>query len=171
MPHEGGTVTVLRRLKEYLDREKVRYEVLAHQEAYTAPEIAHELHVPGKELAKVVMVKVDDRFVMTVLQSTWNLDLKRLKEVFRTSHVRLATEEEFRGLFPDCDIGAMPPFGNLYGLEVYVDRSLTEDDEIVFQAGTHREAIRMRYQDFANRVGPTVEEFHQSPSKLLAEDG
>ena len=164
-------MTVLRRLKDYLDREKVPYEVLAHQAAYTAPEIAHELHVPGKELAKVVMVKVDDRFVMTVLPSTWKVDLKRLKEVFRTSHVRLATEEEFKGLFPDCDIGAMPPFGNLYGLEVYVDRSLTEDHEIVFQAGTHREAIRMRYQDFANLVGPTVEEFHQSPSKLSAEDG
>ncbi len=164
-------MTVLHRLKEYLDREKVCYEVLAHQEAYTAPEIAHELHVLGKELAKVVMVKVDDRLVRTVLPSTWKLDLKRLKEVFRTSHVRLATEEEFRGLFPDCDIGAMPPFGNLYGLEVYVDRFLTENDEIVFQAGTHREAIRMRYQDFANRVGPTVEEFHQSPSKLSAEDG
>lgn len=162
-------MAILRRLKEYLDSQKVRYDVLAHQEAFTATTIAHALHVPGKELAKVVMVKIGDRFVMTVLPSTWKVDLKRLKEVFRTSHVGLATEEEFKGLFPDCDIGAMPPFGNLYGLEVYVDRSLTEDEEIVFQAGTHREAIRMRYEDFATLVGPTVEELHQSPPKLSGE--
>ncbi len=162
-------MAILRRLKDYLDSQKVRYDVLAHQEAFTATTIAHALHVPGKELAKVVMVKIGDRFAMTVLPSTWKVDLKRLKEVFRTSHVQLATEEEFKGLFPDCDIGAMPPFGNLYGLEVYVDRSLTEDEEIVFQAGTHREAIRMRYQDFATLVGPAVEELHQSPPKLSGE--
>ena len=162
-------MTILRRLKDYLESQKVHYEVLAHEEAYTATTIAHALHVPGKELAKVVIVKIGDRFVMTVLPSTWKVDLKRLKEVFRTSHVQLATEEEFKGLFPDCDIGAMPPFGNLYGLEVYVDRSLTEDEEIVFQAGTHREAIRMRYEDFVNLVGPTVEELHQSPPKLSGE--
>ena len=162
-------MTILRRLKDYLESQKVHYEVLAHEEAYTATTIAHALHVPGKELAKVVIVKIGDRFVMTVLPSTWKVDLKRLKEVFRTNHVGLATEEEFKGLFPDCDIGAMPPFGNLYGLEVYVDRSLTEDEEIVFQAGTHREAIRMRYQDFATLVGPAVEELHWSPSKLSGE--
>ncbi len=162
-------MTILRRLKDYLDAQKVPYEVLTHQEAHTAPEVAHALQVPGEELAKVVMVKVSDRLVMTVLPSTWKVDLKRLKEVFRTSHVRLATEEEFKRLFADCDIGAMPPFGNLYGLEVYVDRSLTEDEEIVFQAGTYREAIRMRYQDFATLVSPAVEELHQSPPKLSGE--
>ena len=159
-------MTISSKLKDYLDGQKVHYEVLTHQEAYTAPEIAHTLHVPGKELAKVIMVKVGERFVMTVLPSTWKVDFNRLKEVFGESHVRLATEEEFKELFPDCDIGAMSPFGNLYGLEVYVDRSLTEDEEIVFQAGTHHEAIRMRYSDFAALVSPTVEEFHQSPSKV-----
>lgn len=164
-------MTILRRLKDYLDSKKVRYEVLTHEEAYTATQIAHALHVPGKELAKVVMVKIGEKFVMTVLPSTWKVDLKRLKEVFRASHVRLATEEEFKGLFPDCDIGAMPPFGNLYGLEVYVDRSLTEDEEMVFQAGTHREAIRMRYQDFATLAGPAVEVLHRSPSKLAGDYG
>ncbi len=152
---------ILRRLKEHLDSLQVRYEVLDHQEAYTATETAHALHVPGKELAKVVMVKLDDRFVMTVLPSTWKVDLKRVKDVLHTNHARLATEEEFKGLFPDCDVGAMPPFGNLYGLKVYVDRSLTEHNEIVFQAGTHREAIKMRYQDFAALVAPAVEEFHR----------
>ncbi len=159
-------MSIARKLKEYLDDQEVHYEVLIHEEAYTSPEIAHTLHVPGKDLAKVIMVKVEDRFVMTVLPSTWKVDLNRLKEVFQAHHVRLATEEEFKGLFPDCDLGAMPPFGNLYGLDVYVDRSLTEDEEIVFQAGTHQEAIRMRYQDFAALVGPTVEEFHQPLAKV-----
>ena len=154
------------KLKDYLDGHKVQYEVLTHREAYTAPEIAHTLHVPGKELAKVIMVKVGEKFVMTVLPSTWKVSLNRLKEVFGDSQVRLATEEEFKGLFPDCAIGAMPPFGNLYGLEVYVDLSLTADEEIVFQGGTHHDAIKMRYEDFAALASPTVEEFHQVLTKV-----
>ncbi len=154
------------KLKDYLDGHKVQYEVLTHREAYTAPEIAHTLHVPGKELAKVIMVKVREKFLMTVLPSTWKVSLNRLREVFGDSQVRLATEEEFKGLFPDCAIGAMPPFGNLYGLEVYVDLSLTADEEIVFQGGTHHDAIKMRYEDFAALVSPTVEEFHQVHSKV-----
>ena len=153
-------MSILKRLKEYLDREKVPYEVLAHTETYTAPELAQTLHVPGKELAKVVIVKVGERFAMTVLPANWKVDLKRLKDIFRSSHVRLATEEEFKELFPDCELGAMPPFGNLYGLEVYVDQSLTQDEHIVFQAGTHYEAVKLRYQDFVKLVHPTVAEFH-----------
>lgn len=161
-------MAISQRLKDYLDSHQAHHQVLPHQAAYTAPEIAHALHVPGKELAKVVMVKIGDRFVMTVLPSTWQVDLKRLEEVFGTSHVRLATEDELKALFPDCDIGAMSPFGNLYGLEVYVDWSLTEDEEIVFQGGTSREAVRMRYQEFAALAHPAVEEFHRPPSKLSA---
>jgi Ala-tRNA(Pro) deacylase len=153
-------MSILKRLKEYLDREKVPYEVLAHTETYTAPELAQTLHVPGKELAKVVILKVGERFAMTVLPANAKVDLKRLKDIFRASHVRLASEEEFKGLFPDCELGAMPPFGNLYGLEVYVDQTLTQDEHIVFQAGTHYEAVKLRYQDFANLVRPTVAEFH-----------
>ncbi len=158
-------MSILKRLKEYLDREKVAYEVLAHGETYTAPELAQALHVPGKELAKVVMVKAGERFVMTVLPANWKIDTKRLREIFQTPHVRLATEEEFKGLFPDCEVGAMPPFGNLYGLEVYVDRSLTEDEGIVFQAGTHHEAAKLRYQDFVDLVRPKVVEIHLPPSE------
>jgi Ala-tRNA(Pro) deacylase len=157
---------MLKRLKDYLDRHRVSYEVLTHPEAYTAPKIAQTLHVPGKELAKVVIVKVGERFAMTVLPANWKVDVKRLKEVFETSHVRLATEDEFRGLFPDCQVGTMPPFGNLYGLEVYVDRSLTEDEEIVFQAGTYVDAVKLKYRDFAGLVQPKVAEFHQSPAML-----
>ena len=159
-------MTILRRLKEYLDDQKVQYEILTHREAFTAPEIAQVLHVPGKEMAKVVMVKVGERFVMVVIPANCKVDLTRLKEVFRGTPVRLATEDEFKGLFPDCQVGTMPPFGNLYGLEVYVDRSLTTDEEIVFQAGTYKEAVKLRYQDFAKLAHPTVAEFHQSPTKL-----
>ncbi len=155
---------ISRTLNTYLDREHVHYDVLAHSEAFRAAEIAHTLQTSEKEMAKVVIVKVDKRFVMTVLPASWKVDLYRLRTVFATHHVRLATESEIIGLFPDCELGAMPPFGNLYGLPVYVDRSLTDDEEIVFQAGTHSDAIRMRYWDFATLVFPVVEEFHRSPA-------
>ena len=117
-------------------------------------------------MAKVVIVKVDTRFVMAVLLASWNVDLHRLKTVFASHSVRLATENEITGLFPDCELGAMPPFGNLYKLPVYVDQSLTEDKEIVFQAGTHSDAIHMRYWDFAALVFPVVAEFHRSPAEV-----
>ncbi len=159
-------MSISRTLKEYLDREHVHYEVLSHPEAFRAVAIAQTLHTPEKEMAKVVIVKVDEQFVMTVLPASSQVDLHRLKDVFMTNHVRLATEEEFRDLFPDCELGAMSPFGTLYGLPVFVDHLLTEDDTIVFQAGTHSEAIRMRYMDFAALVFPVVEEFHRSPSEV-----
>jgi Ala-tRNA(Pro) deacylase len=148
-------------LNAYLDHEGVHYDVLPHPEAFRAAEIAHTLHTSEKEMAKVVIVKVQERFVMTVLPASWNVDLLRLKTFLATHQVRLATEEEITGLFPDCELGAMPPFGNLYGLPVYVDQSLTEDEEIVFQAGTHSDAIRMRYWDFASLAFPVVGEFHR----------
>jgi Ala-tRNA(Pro) deacylase len=157
---------ISRTLNAYLDHERVHYDVLPHPEAFRALAIAQTLHTPGKEMAKVVIVKVQERFVMTVLPASWNVDLHRLRTVFATHRVRLATEDEITGLFPDCELGAMPPFGNLYGLPVYVDQSLTEDEEIVFQAGTHSDAIRMRYWDFASLAFPVVEEFHRSPSEV-----
>lgn len=159
-------MSISRTLKAYLDHERVHYDVLPHPEAFRAVAIAQTLHAPEKEMAKVVIVKVDERFVMTVLPASWNVDLHRLREVFHTHHVRLATEDEFKGLFPDCELGAMPPFGILYGLPVYVDQSLTEDEQIIFEAGTHSDAIRMRYMDFAALVFPVVTEFHRSPSEV-----
>lgn len=159
-------MSISRTLNAYLDRERVHYDVLPHPEAFCAAEIAHTLQTPEKDMAKVVIVKVRERFVMTVLPARWNVDLRRLRTVFATPQVRLATEDEITCLFPDCELGAMPPFGNLYGLPVYVDQSLTEDEEIVFQAGTHSDAIRMRYWDFASLAFPIVEEFHRSPSEV-----
>jgi Ala-tRNA(Pro) deacylase len=159
-------MSISRTLKDYLDREHVHYDILPHREAYRARVIAEVLQTPAKEIAKVVVVKVEDRFVMTVLPAGWNVDLHRLREVFVTQHVRLATEDQLKELFPDCEVGAMPPFGILYGLPVYVDRALTEDEYIVFEAGSHSEAIRMRYWDFAALVFPVVEEFHRLPSEV-----
>ena len=159
-------MSIAHRLKTYLTRERVRYEVLPHPEAFRASEIAQILHEPERGFAKVIVVKVDERFVMTVLPASWNVDIRRLRDVFGTHHVRLATEDELRDLFPDCELGAMPPFGILYGLPVYVDQTLTEDEYIVFEAGTHSEAVRMRYADFAAFGYPVVAEFHRSPSEV-----
>lgn len=157
---------VLRRLQSYLDSHKIPYQVVNHSVAYTAREAAQSLHVPADMYAKVVVIKADGRYVMAVLPSTWNVDFKRLEEVLDCPHVRLATEEELSALFPDCEIGSMPPFGNLYGTPVYVDATLTQDEEIVFDAGSHVGAIKMRYKDFADLVHPQVAEFHREPSKL-----
>ncbi len=159
-------MSITQTLREYLDHEHVHYEVLPHPEAFRAVLMAHTLHAPTRDIAKVVVVKVAHRFVMMVLPASWNVDLHRLREVFMTHDVRLATEDEIKDLFPDCELGAMPPFGNLYGLDVYVDQSLTEDHEMIFQAGTHSEAIRMRYWDFAALVFPVVTEFHRRPSEV-----
>lgn len=152
-------MTVLKKLKDYLDKNRVPYEVVTHREAFTAQEIAAALHVPGKQLAKVVMVKTGERFVMTVLPAAWRIDLDKLKKVLNDKKIKLATEEEFKSLFPDCDVGAMPPFGNLYNLETYVDTSLTEDEEILFNAGTHFEVVKMKYKDFAGLVNPGAADF------------
>lgn len=151
---------ISQRLQNYLDEHQIFYQLMRHQEAYTASEIAHTLHISGKMLAKVVIIKSDKRFVMAVLPSNHKVDFERLSEVLGGEQVRLATEGEFQELFPDCGVGAMPPFGNLYGLEVFVDQSLTEDEEIVFQAGTHLRVIKLRYQDFADLVQPKVTNFH-----------
>lgn len=150
-------------LKSHLDREHVHYDVLPHSQAFRAVAVAQMLHLPIHEMAKVVIVKVKEQFFTTVLPATAKVDVQRLRKLFRTHRVRLATEEEMARLFPDCELGAMPPLGTLYGLPVYVDRSLTGDEEIVFEGGTHSEAIRMRYWDFAALVFPVVAEFHRPP--------
>jgi Ala-tRNA(Pro) deacylase len=147
------------RLKDYLEEHGVNYQVLYHQRVYTAQEVAASQHVSGKELAKVVMVRVDGKLAMVVLPASSMVDLKRLKEVFPEKKVKLAQEEEFQGIFPDCEIGAMPPFGNLYDLEVYVDTALAERSHIVFQAGSHVETIRIAFKDFVHLVQPQVVSF------------
>jgi Ala-tRNA(Pro) deacylase len=155
-------MSVAAKLKEYLDNNKVNYDVLGHARTYTAQDTAEAAHVPGKEVAKSVVVKTDDRFVLVVLPAPRKIDLERLKEILDTKEARLAEESEFTSLFPGCEAGAMPPFGNLYGLAVYVDQSLAQDEEIVFNACTHVDAIRMKYKDFERLANPQLASFASS---------
>jgi Ala-tRNA(Pro) deacylase len=147
------------KLKEFLDSEHIQYVVISHSPAFTAQQIAASAHVKGRELAKTVMVKIDGELAMAVLPASQKVDLDRLRETAGADEVELASEREFRDRFPDCDLGAMPPFGNLYGLEVYVADGLTEDDEIAFNAGSFTELVRMSYGDFERLVQPTVLRF------------
>jgi len=147
-----------KKLREFLDSNKIKYVSITHSSAYTAMEIAALAHVPGKELAKSVMFKINGNMIMAVLPATHMIKMDLLKKAVGSDNVRLATEQEFKDKFIDCEVGAMPPFGNLYGIDVYVAESLREDEEIVFNAGTHTELIKMSYKDFERLVNPKVAE-------------
>jgi Ala-tRNA(Pro) deacylase len=144
------------KLKQFLDERGARYVSIRHSPAFTAQEIAASAHVPGGELAKTVMVLVDGQVAMAVLPASYQIDFPLLKELAGAQHVELAGEDRFRDLFPGCELGAMPPFGNLWQMPVFVTESLAEDDEIAFNAGTHTELIRMSYIDFERLVQPKV---------------
>ncbi len=154
----------VQRLKKFLDEHGVKYVSISHSTAYTAQEIAASAHVKGKELAKTVMIKIDGGMAMAVLPASFQVDLYMLMDVFDAEKVELATEEEFKGLFGNCELGAMPPFGNLYGLDVYVARELVEDDEIAFNAGSHTELVKLAYEDYARLVKPQVLDFTAMPA-------
>jgi Ala-tRNA(Pro) deacylase len=147
---------ILTKLKEFLDANRVPYEVRSHRTAYTAQEVAAEEHIPGREMAKVVMVRDAHGYLMAVLPAPYHLGLGHLEKVTGRTGLRLATEAEFAGLFPGCEPGAMPPFGNLYGIPVWVDDLLARDEEIAFNAGNHEQTVHMKYADFARLVGPRV---------------
>ena len=153
----------VKQLKEFLDQNQVKYVAVSHSVAYTAQEIAASAHVKGKELAKTVMVKVDGKMAMAVLPASFQVDLEQLRDAAEANRVELAGESEFKGLFPQCEVGAMPPFGNLYGMDVYSARELAEDDEIAFNAGTHTELVKLAYADFERLVKPRVLEFAAVP--------
>ncbi len=144
------------KLKEFLDRENVKYVSIRHSPAFTAQEIAASAHIPGKELAKTVIVKIDGQMAMVVLPASYRINFGLLAEALGAKKVELATEGEFRKLFADCELGAMPPFGNLYGMPVYVAEVLTDDEEIAFNAGSHIELMKLSYKDFDRLVQPRV---------------
>jgi Ala-tRNA(Pro) deacylase len=144
------------KLQEYLDEKKVRYVSIKHSPAFTAQELAAATHIPGKEVAKTVVVKLDGEMAMVVLPAPEMVRMNHLRAETGAGEVVLASEEEFKGRFPDCEVGAMPPFGNLYDMRVLVEESLTEDEEIAFNAGTHTELIRMSYADYKEIVQPEV---------------
>ncbi|MGH8586320.1 MAG: aminoacyl-tRNA deacylase [Gammaproteobacteria bacterium] len=149
----------VKKLKEFLDSHRVKYVNIVHSRAYTAQEIAASAHVPGRELAKAVMVKVDGRIAMAVLPALYQIDFERLRVAIGAGNVELASETEFQDRFPECELGAMPPFGNLYGMEVYAARRLSEDREIAFNAGSHTKLIKLAYADFERLVSPKVVDF------------
>ena len=146
----------MRKLMQFLDDNRVRYVRISHSPAYTAQEIAASAHVPGRELAKTVMVKLDGRMSMVVLPASTQIDLEHLRRATGAREAVLATEDEFRGLFPECELGAMPPFGNLFSMPVVVAEELTDDDEIAFNAGSHTELLRMGWADYWRLVEPRV---------------
>ena len=152
-----------KKLREYLDSQGIKYVAIPHQVAYTARQTAAVTHIPNKELAKTVILKIDGLLAMAVLPASNEVDLSLLRAAIGANNVSLAKETEFKDQFPECEIGAMPPFGNLYGMAVYVDESLTKDKDIAFNAGSHNELLQVCYADFARLVKPTVLKFSELP--------
>lgn len=146
----------LNQLRKYLDENHIRYVVISHSKAFTAQGIAAVAHISGKELAKTVILKLDGALAMAVLPASFQVDLDAIRKATGVKAAELASEREFKQHFPDCETGAMPPFGNLYGIPVYVDETLTEDREIAFNAGSHLELIKLGYGDFERLVRPLV---------------
>jgi len=144
------------KLQEYLDSQHVRYVSVKHSPAFTAQEIAASAHIPGKDIAKTIVVKLDGEMALVVLPAPKMVRMNHLRAEMGVGQAELASEEEFKGRFPDCEVGAMPPFGNLYEMGTLVEESLARDGEIAFNAGTHTELIRMAYSDFERLVRPKV---------------
>lgn len=144
----------VQKMKDFLDENDIKYVTFQHSPAYTAQEIAQSAHIPGRNLAKVVMLFVDRKMAMAVIPAAHHVALAALREAADADSVKLATERDFKAMFPDCETGAMPPFGNLYDMDVFVSEALAEDEAIAFNAGTHTELVGMAYRDFERIVKP-----------------
>jgi len=141
-------------IKEWLDKQKVNYKCINHYPTYTSQETAASAHVPGRRLAKTVILKVDGKLAMLVLPAHHNVNFDMLQKQTGAKKVSLATESEFKDQFPECEVGAMPPFGNLYGMDVYIEDCWGADRKIAFNAGTHTELVQLQYEDYENLVHP-----------------
>lgn len=158
----------LSKLRKFLDSQHIRYLLISHSLAYTAQGIAALTHVSGKKLAKTVIVKIDGILAMAAVPASLHVDLDRLRSLTGAQTVEIASEQEFKDAFPDCETGAMPPFGNLYDMAVYADASLAENEEITFSAGTHRELVRMNWYDMVRLVNPLVADLTYPPATVAA---
>lgn len=147
------------RLEKYLRENGVGFEVMTHNQAFTAQEMAAALHVPGEQVAKVVIAWADEQMIMLVLPAPFRIHMDKVRALAGAEKVRLAEEKEFADLFPDCATGAMPPFGNLYDVPMYVDKGLSEVDDIVFRVGTHRETMKVAFEDYRRLAQPVSGEF------------
>lgn len=152
-------MAISKKLKKYLDKEKIEYKTKNHDRVITAQEVAESIHVPGKELAKSIVIRDGDKYHLFVLPATKSVDFSQVRKLLNTHHVDLADEADFETMFSDCELGAMPPFGNIYGLETFVDQELKEDEDIAFNAGTHSDVILMHFSDFDSLVHPTYASF------------
>jgi len=150
-------------LVQYLNKTGVSFELLSHIPAFSAHEVATATHVQDKELAKTIIISADESKWMAVLPADFRLNDRLVKRALGVRHVHFIQEEELTNLFPDCEIGAMPPLGNLYSLPVVVDKTLTYNDQIVFNAGTHTESVKMKFKDFENLVHPRVVQIAEPP--------
>lgn len=154
------------RLETYLRDNGVGFEVREHPAAFTAQQVAAAEHVPGRRFAKVVMVKADDRLHMLVMPAPERVDRQRARAALGVNEFHIASESDFSATFADCDLGAMPPFGNLYGVPVVVDASLGENELMTFQTGTHTTTMTIRYEDFIRLVRPKVIELGVQPARI-----
>lgn len=143
-------------LKDYLDKNQIKYVTIKHSLAYTAQEIAASAHIKGKDLVKTVLVKMNGKLAMVALPASHMLDLVKLKKELNVENIRLANEMEFKDLIPDCEVGAMPPFGSFYGMELYVSEALTRDNEIAFNACNHTELVQLVCKDYMDLVKPKI---------------
>ena len=156
------------RVREYLDSRNVPHEWLHHAQAFTAQQVAHSIHFSGKHLAKTVVLSADERLVMGVIPASHRLNLPELRALLEVKRLEMLPEDELAKLFPDCELGALPPLGNLYGMEVWVDRALGESEDIVFCTGTHVDCVRMKYSDFVGLVEPGFGRFSDVWGALAA---
>jgi Ala-tRNA(Pro) deacylase len=150
---------IMKKLVEFLDKNEIRYVNVTHSTAFTAQDVAESAHIPGKEMAKTVIVWMDGAMAMVVLPASSMIDFNKLKEVSGAASVELASESEFKDRFPECEVGAMPPFGSLFNIRVFADRLLSEDREISFNAGSHHELIRLPYAEYERLVKPVIGSF------------
>lgn len=149
----------VRKLEEFLKTNNITYDKITHSQVFTATEKAAAAHVSGKELAKTVIVKIDGKMTMAVLQACYKVDFDLLKAAAGANEVELANEEEFKYLFPECEIGAVPPFGNIYGFEVFLEENLAKNEKISFNAGSHTELYRLSYKDLEKHIKPKIVKF------------
>jgi Ala-tRNA(Pro) deacylase len=154
-------MAIPQRIRDYLDSQNVSYETLHHSQAFTAQEVAHSLHVSGKKCVKAVVASGDSKTIMLVMPASHRLNFQELKSLLKAHQLEMLVESELVDLFPDCDLGAIPPLGNLYGISVWVDRAVANAEKIVFCAGTHEDCIRMRYSDFAKLTLPYLGHFSE----------
>lgn len=154
-------MAIPQRIRDYLDSQNVPYETLHHSQAFTAQEVAHSLHVSGKKCVKAVAASGDNKLILVVMPASHRLNFQELRAALKANQLEMLVERELVELFPDCDLGAVPPLGNLYGIEVWVDRAVANAEKILFCAGTHEDCIRMRYSDFAKVTRPRLDHFSE----------